>query len=105
MPQAWRREARASCYSTTSRMTSSSTGMPSGKLATPSTMRTDVFSFPKMLSNPIHSCVTPEAWEAIYWTIVSGFTTAMLVAFVAPCSGFSLICAARSSTCGRCFLR
>src|SRR6202158_5316909 len=29
--------------------------MPNGKLATPSTMRTDVFSFPKMLSNPIHS--------------------------------------------------
>jgi len=38
-------------YSATSMMTSSSTGMPNGKLATPSTMRTDVFSFPKMLSN------------------------------------------------------
>src|SRR5438477_6885769 len=43
-------------YSATSRITSSSTGMPNGMLATPSTMRTDVFSLPKMLSNPIHSC-------------------------------------------------
>src|ERR1700676_140899 len=42
-------------YSATSRITSSSTGMPNGMLATPSTTRTDVFSFPKMLSNPIHS--------------------------------------------------
>ena len=38
-------------HSATSRITSSSTGMPKGKLATPSTIRTDVFSFPKMLSN------------------------------------------------------
>ena len=38
-------------HSATSRITSSSTGMPNGKLATPSTMRTDVLSFPKMLSN------------------------------------------------------
>src|ERR1700676_1786219 len=39
-------------HSATSRITSSSTGMPKGKLATPSTMRTDVFSFPKMLFAP-----------------------------------------------------
>jgi hypothetical protein len=37
--------------------------------------------------------ITPEAWEAIYWTMVWGFTTGMLVAFVTPRLGFSLICA------------
>jgi hypothetical protein len=47
--------------------------------------------------------ITPETGEAIYWTMVSGFTTAMLVAFVAPRSGFSLICAGRSPTCGAAF--
>jgi hypothetical protein len=34
--------------------------------------------------------ITPEVGEVIYWTMVSGFTAAMLVAFVAPRAGFSL---------------
>ena len=38
-------------YSATSKITSSSTGIPSGRLATPMTSRTGIFSMPKMSRN------------------------------------------------------
>src|SRR5258705_6504302 len=57
-------------------------------------------ALPNALRTRYPVVITPEAGEVNYWTMVSGFTAAMVVAFVAPCSRLSLICAARSSTCG-----
>jgi hypothetical protein len=51
------------CYSATLKMTSSPIGTPRGRLATPITGRTDVFSMPKDISKQIRDDVRDLGWS------------------------------------------